>query len=561
MRSSRLMTVAVGLVAIVSGGLTLVSNASAEQAAPDDALTEVRPIGSARDAAYESDWYWATPDEVFYYRDRDDNLAVVNYVADGPGLVVDTYDRATFARVGQPRTISLDGWPRWGGFYAAPDGSFFVLVGRNNLDQEDAKDVVAVRHYSAAWELTGTAFVKGGASQLVEGISEPFDAGAPAMLMVDDRLVVHMSRLMYEDPEDGLRHQANLTFEVDVDTMVATTFEEHLEWSGFAYSSHSFQQLLTTYGDSLVMLDHGDAFPRAIQIGVMADYPTQREVETHEVLPFNAAPGDKYNFTGAGVTGLVSGPDGVVAIGRSIRHPDAPDGPVVDESDARNAFLLAFDPATGASDQVWLTDFAADGSTTALEPRVVQVAANRWVVLFSVKSGSTYRTEYRLIDSSAAVLASATIEGFYFSPISDPIELDGCVYWVGVEPGSDSVPNPAHLFGIDVTQPTSPTLGGSACSSGPTNPDPEPPVNTDPPRLKGKRTVGSVLRVDDGSWTPTPESFSYQWFRDDRMLRRESGATYQVRRKDRGHVVKVEVTASIEGAGSASAWTNGKRIR
>jgi len=184
-------------------------------------------------------------------------------------------------------------------------------------------------------------------------------------------------------------------------------------------------------------------------------------VSKYDLFEFNGAIGD--NFTGATVTGLVSGPSGIVVVGNSIRHPDAPYGTLGSADEYRNIYAIWADPATGAQTVRWLTDFAPQGASDALEPRVVQVGPDRYAVLFSVHSHGSYRMEYRLIDSAGTVLASRSFSGVFFCAISDPILIGGKVYWVGIEPNPRTAHVPDYLFGIDVSYPKTPSpLGRTA---------------------------------------------------------------------------------------------------
>jgi len=372
---------------------------------PAGAVMELGTVDWTRTSSYGV--FTATPDRLYYYADSAGNLVVVTHDPTAGALAIDTFDPSTLEHVGDTRSVSLAGWPNWGGFYAGPDGYFYVLVGCPNPNEDDTLDVVAVRRYDRDWTLVGTAYVQGGATQIWKGIYSPFAASAPHMVLVGNRLVVHMGRLLYAI--EGVHHQANFTFEVDVDTMIATTFDGA---SGYANCGHSFQQLVAMNGGNLVMIDHGDAYPRAIQMGVVADYPTQRRVARYDLFEFNGAIGD--NFTGATVTGLVSGPSGIVVVGNSIRHPDAPHGALGPADEHRNIYAIWADPASGTHTVQWLTDFAPQGADSALEPRVVQVAPDRYAVLFSVRNDSGYRMEYRLIDSAGAVLTSASFPGVFF---------------------------------------------------------------------------------------------------------------------------------------------------
>jgi hypothetical protein len=336
-----------------------------------------------------------------------------------------------------------------------------VLVGRENPTEDDTLNVLAVQRYGAGWNLLGTAYVEGDATQDgVEGIYSPFDAGAPHMLLVGDRLVVHMSRLIYAIA--GIHHQVNLTFEVDVSTMQATTFYELGEVS---YTSHSFQQLLATYGQDLVMVDQGDAFPREIQMGVMAGYPEQRNVTDYDVFDFNGSEGD--NFTGTTLTGIASGPSGIVLVGTSIPQPDAPSGTLGSPDEQSNAYVIAANPDTGAHATTWLTNFPSSGEDDAFEPRVVQVGLDRYAALFATQhqngDGTVSDTvQYRLIDSAGAALARASFPSVLFCATADPILVGDTVYWPGVDPnGPDGGSNEYWSVSTSQTRPRPRSYGGT----------------------------------------------------------------------------------------------------
>ena len=394
---------------------------------------------------------WAAPDPIYYDTGDSGDLSIVTPDSSAGTLHIDTYDPATLRRVGSRRSISLAGWPDWGGFYAGPDGCFYVLVGRGNDDEDDSRDVVAVRRYDAGWNLLGTAYVQGGATQGgIKGIYSPFDAGDPHMVLVGNLLVVHMSRLIYAI--EGIHHQTNLTFEVDVDSMTATPFDE---LGSCAYCSHSFQQLVAMNGGDLVTVDHGDAYPRSIQMGVMAGYPDQRDVSTYDLFQFNGAIGN--NYTGATVDDLVSGPSGIVVVGTSIPQPDAPKGRLGSWNERRNVYAIWADPSTGAHRLRWLTSYAPHGASNALEPRVVPIGADRYAVLFSVEGKGGYSMKYRLIDSAGSVLARGSFGGMYFCAASDPILIDSKIYWVGIGAAASTSD---YLFALNVSSPTAPRLVG-----------------------------------------------------------------------------------------------------
>ncbi len=84
------------------------------------------------------------------------------------------------------------------------------------------------------------------------------------------------------------------------------------------------------------------------------------------------------------------------------------------------------------------------------------------------------------------------------------------------------------------------------------------PRNTARPTITGEPEAGQELTAEDGTWTNTPTSFTYQWQRCDVdaiscvVVTGATGKTYGVRNADVGFRLRVEVTArNANGAGSA----------
>ena len=84
------------------------------------------------------------------------------------------------------------------------------------------------------------------------------------------------------------------------------------------------------------------------------------------------------------------------------------------------------------------------------------------------------------------------------------------------------------------------------------------PRNTARPTIEGNEEAGEELTVDEGSWTNSPTSYTYQWQRCDidaiecGRITGATGKTYGVRNSDVGFRLRVEVTAkNANGSGSA----------
>ena len=84
------------------------------------------------------------------------------------------------------------------------------------------------------------------------------------------------------------------------------------------------------------------------------------------------------------------------------------------------------------------------------------------------------------------------------------------------------------------------------------------PRNTEPPTITGTPKVGQTLTANEGSWTASPTSYTYQWQRCDADIAScapvtgATGKTYGVATADLGFRLRVAVTAR-NARGSATA--------
>ena len=84
-------------------------------------------------------------------------------------------------------------------------------------------------------------------------------------------------------------------------------------------------------------------------------------------------------------------------------------------------------------------------------------------------------------------------------------------------------------------------------------------ANTSPPTISGNPVVGQTLTATSGTWSGTTAGFTYDWFRCDTSGANcdtagapiGSGQVYQVASADRGHTLRVRVTAAGSGGGQA----------
>lgn len=510
------------------------------------------PIGESTQGAYgDQDLETASPDRLYPFTDAAGNLGVASYTAYDHTLSVQSYDPASLAPVaGTSHSVDLSAWPEWGGFYAAPDGDFYLAVGQDDLGQVDDLDAVAVMRYDASWNLLGTAYVEGDATQGgVEGVYEPFEAGRASMVLDGGTLVLHMARTVYAIA--GVHHQTNLTVQIDTGTMTAQTFDQ---LGGVSYASHSFDQFVTLDGSSLIMVDQGDAFPRGVQLGVMADFPSSRTVSDYDVYPIGGEEGN--NYTGVALSGVVATGSGVLIAGDSVDQPVAR-GQHADTG-PRNVFVVDADPATGAAAVHRLTHFASGGRTTALAGRITAIGPDRYVLLDPLRTGTRDSTGYWLLDDHGTVLAHKTFPDLAFTDTTELHLVGTTLYWGGLDPtGLDPdglEPSPAYLFAMEVSDPTDPTLLGRG---------PLPPrrlIATTPPRIVGTARVGGTVSARPGTWN-TRVRVRYRWYAGGHQVAHGTSASLRLTRSLRGRRLGLRVTASAAGYASRTVRVAGPRVR
>ena len=86
------------------------------------------------------------------------------------------------------------------------------------------------------------------------------------------------------------------------------------------------------------------------------------------------------------------------------------------------------------------------------------------------------------------------------------------------------------------------------------------PNNTTPPSISGKAQTGELLTTNNGTWTGTPTSFTYQWRvcgnqgESCRDIQGATGNEYTVKAADEGNTIRVVVTAkNADGTDTATS--------
>ncbi|MCR4690711.1 MAG: hypothetical protein K5739_05175 [Lachnospiraceae bacterium] len=377
-----------------------------------------------------SEWKnWSCADETYYYV-KDGKLHVV--VVEKTKLL--DYTLSSKLKVKNKKTIRLPKHDTWGAFYHGEDGNNYVAFGFLNENDDPDKEVIRIVQYSGTWKKKKTCKIKGGVEFVFPGIWDQFKAGNGRMAMDGDRLVLLCPRGMFAG-EDGVKHQSNIGFDINTKNMSFQVGEMY-------YVSHSFNQFVRFQDGVLYQADHGDAYPRAVNLAIIKPkdpdeepdvlYPdsSKNQIESTQVFPFTQD--DKGNYTGTELGGMEVGTKHVLMTGRSVPHDQKISGVKGDEETlGRNIFLCVTDKKEKKTDFIWLTGYDPKKGKPVSESRIIKVSEDRFAVLFSTskKNGSDQKLHYVLVDDSGKILKKKTYRNMYFTGGVQPLLYRGSIFW------------------------------------------------------------------------------------------------------------------------------------
>ncbi len=283
----------------------------------------------------------------------------------------------------------VDELPRFGGFYAGND-AYYIVFGQLNYEEDNLKEVIRIVKFSKNWERIGAASLRGstGTSSVsvngitdlaVNGVTEPFPHGSLRMEEVGQYLYIRTCRTMYATI-DGYTHQSNLTLLVNTVDMSVTS--SHSFSSG--YVSHSFNQFIKKDKDNnLIVLDHGDAYPRSAVLGRGliesngSAYNSFTNYSEVDILTFPGETGN--NYTGASLGGLECSNTDYLVAGNSVEQNDS-----FYKNQTRNIFvgIVSQDNFSAGAELVWITNYANDGLYSSTTPHLVKLNDNKLLLLW-----------------------------------------------------------------------------------------------------------------------------------------------------------------------------------
>ncbi len=293
----------------------------------------------------------------------------------GDVLTVERYDENL--QFVSRRDIPLE-LPLFGGVYLCEDYNF-VVVGQENLEENNDAEVFRIIRYTKDWVREDAASIRGANTTI------PFDAGCLRFARSGDMLYIRTCHEMYM-AYDGKNHQANVTLCVDIPAMEVTSQFTHVLNSAYGYVSHSFNQFILVDGTDVLALDHGDAYPRAIVIfrydGSNGTLDFDEIVPSVNVLEI-AESTDHYNDTGVEIGGFEFSDTHYLVAGNSTSQA----GGINFKYNQRNIFVTATpkdDFSQSATTITWLTNYAEGDEVDLGTPHLVKLEDGRFFLMWRV---------------------------------------------------------------------------------------------------------------------------------------------------------------------------------
>ncbi len=344
----------------------------------------------------------------------------------GSGVLVEQY--SSKKALVWKKTLPME-LPLWGGFYAGENYNFLVF-GQSNSEEDDSKEVLRVVRYSKNWHRIDKVSVCGANTTL------PFRAGSCRITESGNILYIHTCHQMYTST-DGLRHQANMHFDIYVPTMTIVQQNYLVSNPGNDYVSHSFNQFVATDGNDVIKVDHGDAYPRSVTLlrfDNSADSLTNKWGNRITLLSIAGDIGA--NYTGVSVGGLAASSSHYLVAVNSIEQGSG--------GSRRDIYVLAASKENFTDEGVSAIRIT-NGAQSVSTPVLVKISSSRFLLLWTQGGGTV---NYCFLNASGS-RASAIYTSEARLSDCQPVVKDNKVTWY-VTSGSSPV-----FYTIDLKNPGS----------------------------------------------------------------------------------------------------------
>ncbi len=309
--------------------------------------------------------------------------------------------------------------PIFGGFYETDDYNF-ILSGQSNPEELPTVECFRITKYDKNWKRLGSAALYDC------NTTTPFYAGTARFAEDEGYLFVRTSHEMYQI--DGINHQANVTIQLDIDSMKITDHITDILWEDYGYVSHSFNQFIHTDNGRLIALDHGDASPRELAlIKYNTDYTDGTftpDMSTFcsntSIVKFPEATKYHYNYTGASVGGFEISETSYITAYSSESYDDN----TVDET-TRNIHINTVNKATNKITDLQLTEYE-DGTESVSTPHLIKLEKDKFILLW-YRDKNVY---YTLLDENGNPDTIYTFQNAYLSDCVPVVSGEKLVWFV-----------------------------------------------------------------------------------------------------------------------------------
>ena len=355
----------------------------------------------------------------YMYVNDDNTFGVVDF--SNNAINVDTYNSQTYELI-KSKKIDME-LPLFGGVYCGSKYNFIVF-GQNNTSENNNTVTFKTVKYSKDWEKVGATDYSN------NNTTKPFEAGSLRMVEYNNYLYVRSCHQMYQS-RDGLNHQANITYSVDIEKMeIADQFSKVMN-DEYGYVSHSFDQYVAIDDGKLVTLDLGDAYPRSVVLIKYNDSLNNGKFTTSsghctvvDMLEISGQIGD--NYTGVTIGGFEVSQNNYIAAVSSIDQKNT--------SSARDVMLLIVNKKdTSKVKRINITNYvSAKKGTSASKPYIVKLPDGNYKLIWQTFSdeGGFYGVQQVTVDENGKMLTDITTLGSArLSPDCQPICINNKIVW------------------------------------------------------------------------------------------------------------------------------------
>ena len=331
----------------------------------------------------------------------------------GKGVYAETYTSDFTLRSRKYIKMEL---PKFGGFYEGAN-YYFLVFGQENPNEDNETEVMRVVKYDKKWNRKGAASIYGANTY------SPFKNGGLRMAESGDMLYIRTCHQMYKT-YDGNRHQASAAFSISTPKMEVV--EQIVGISQTAYVSHSFNQFILTDGSDLLVVDHGDAYPRSVALAKYtlkagAENVLNKGCSRVNALKIQGKGGNPY--TGVSIGGFEASDTAYLIAGNSVdQTPET-----YSSGGVRNIYVTSTPkenfPKTNTTVH-WITSYKDKAEASVTTPQLVKISGTEFMLMW----GEGAQVKCVLLNAAGEPVSGIYV---YEGMLSDckPIVHDGSVIW------------------------------------------------------------------------------------------------------------------------------------